>query len=331
MSKYSANYYSGANTSIMIGNQVLTQAFGISWQVSQNKRPIYGYNSQYFDGIADGQVIVMGQLFVNFVHPGYLSELLRNYFVFRNAIESISPISGRTDDLLSYVQATEETAALASLIREFIDQPLKVNGNTTYTPIGAVNLYNSPENTLDYAVRPEDEEDANVNPQSPVRQRISRYRQTSEVQRSLDSALDYVFSNEDVRQDMIRFMTGGTVSAEYQDGDAASVRMASNASIIERNMSYTSAANPLAVFARPDQFTGSANGFRGIDIVVAFGAPYANIIQNSVINYSASSSFILRDVHFHGESGQIMSDGRPLLETYNYMARKKELITLHGE
>ena len=55
-------------------------AFGISYELSQNKRPIYGYNSMYYDSVASGQVIILGQLYVNFQHPNYLSTILSEYY-----------------------------------------------------------------------------------------------------------------------------------------------------------------------------------------------------------------------------------------------------------
>jgi hypothetical protein len=75
-----ATAYTGANISITIGNKFIANAFGISWELSQNKRPIYGYNSMYYDSVASGQIIVMGQLYVNYQHPNYLSSLLSSYF-----------------------------------------------------------------------------------------------------------------------------------------------------------------------------------------------------------------------------------------------------------
>jgi hypothetical protein len=75
-----ATAYTGANISVTIGNKFIANAFGISWELSQNKRPIYGYNSMYYDSVATGQVIVMGQLYINYQHPNYLSSLLRSYF-----------------------------------------------------------------------------------------------------------------------------------------------------------------------------------------------------------------------------------------------------------
>jgi hypothetical protein len=75
-----ATTYTGQNISLTIGDTLVTTAFGVSWEVSQSKRPIYGYNSSYYDSVAKGQIIVLGQLFINFVTPNYLSRVLYRYY-----------------------------------------------------------------------------------------------------------------------------------------------------------------------------------------------------------------------------------------------------------
>jgi hypothetical protein len=80
MAREVATAYTGANVSITIGPDLITNAFGISWELSQNKRPIYGYNSMHYDTVATGQVIVLGQLYINYQHPNYLSRILYDYF-----------------------------------------------------------------------------------------------------------------------------------------------------------------------------------------------------------------------------------------------------------
>jgi hypothetical protein len=71
-----ASAYTGSNITLWVGNQLITNAFGISYELSQNKRPIYGYNSMYFDAISTGQVVVLGQLYLTTTKPNYLSTLI---------------------------------------------------------------------------------------------------------------------------------------------------------------------------------------------------------------------------------------------------------------
>ncbi len=71
------SYYSGAQISIWFGNIWIDDATSIGWQYNQEKRPIYGYASQYFDSVAKGQIIIQGQLAINFREKGYLSAVMR--------------------------------------------------------------------------------------------------------------------------------------------------------------------------------------------------------------------------------------------------------------
>jgi len=70
------SYYSGAQISIWFGDIWIDDAVSIGWQYNQEKRPIYGYASQYFDSVAKGQIIIQGQLAINFREKGYLSAVI---------------------------------------------------------------------------------------------------------------------------------------------------------------------------------------------------------------------------------------------------------------
>ncbi len=74
---YNYDAVSGAQIVIKLGEDVLLDdATAIQFSLSQSKKPIYGYHSQYFDTVAPGVVIVHGRLFINFIHQGYLRLLM---------------------------------------------------------------------------------------------------------------------------------------------------------------------------------------------------------------------------------------------------------------
>lgn len=73
----SFSYYSGSQITIWFGDIWVDDITAITWQYNQEKRPIYGYASQHFDAVAKGQVLVQGQLRINFRNNGYLSYILR--------------------------------------------------------------------------------------------------------------------------------------------------------------------------------------------------------------------------------------------------------------
>jgi len=76
---YEFDYFSGTQISMYIGDVLIDDLVSIQFQVTQGKRPIYGYASQYFDAVADGQIIVEGNFTINFKESDYLIATLKRY------------------------------------------------------------------------------------------------------------------------------------------------------------------------------------------------------------------------------------------------------------
>ena len=82
------NYFSGSQITIWFGNIWVDDITAIGWQYNQEKRPIYGYASQHFDAVAKGQVLIQGQLRINFRNQGYLSYILKNLPKLREGLKT---------------------------------------------------------------------------------------------------------------------------------------------------------------------------------------------------------------------------------------------------
>lgn len=247
MAREVATAYTGANVSLFIGTTLLTNVFGVSWEISQSKRPIYGYNSMYFDAIASGQVLVLGQLYVNYQHPNSLSAVLNKLYKERATLRNdFDRISSREAEILAnvknniYREGGLNSDLSAESINEIFNNPV---------------LLASAEKILS----------------SGINERSTRYYPNLETQRR----------SED-----------------------------------------------FAAFLRPDQFSSNQGLFDPIDIIVTHGNPsFGNQAEEErVAHYNISSSVALRNVHFLGESQQIMSDDQPVMEVYKFMARNKESI-----
>ena len=78
MASYDYEYFCGANIFILVDDQPLLEAAGISYMEQDSKQPIYGYSSRLFDAVAPGQKIIQGTLVVNQVHPDYLFESIKS-------------------------------------------------------------------------------------------------------------------------------------------------------------------------------------------------------------------------------------------------------------
>jgi hypothetical protein len=73
---FSYDYYSGSNVGIYIADKLLTNIVGVEFSLVQTKRPVFGYASQLFDGVAAGVVQASGVLHTNFIHSQYLPTLI---------------------------------------------------------------------------------------------------------------------------------------------------------------------------------------------------------------------------------------------------------------
>lgn len=88
---YEHDYFSGSQIQVMIGDVLVDTAVHISMQVHQNKTPVYGYANQYYSFLADGEVIVTGQLVVAFKESGYFLYALKRFNEFATAGEWQTP------------------------------------------------------------------------------------------------------------------------------------------------------------------------------------------------------------------------------------------------
>lgn len=77
MEYFNFEYFCGANVLVRVGDMPLLEASGLSLHTQETKRPIYGYSSRFFDAVARGQVLVQGQLAINYVHQDYLYYAIR--------------------------------------------------------------------------------------------------------------------------------------------------------------------------------------------------------------------------------------------------------------
>lgn len=73
---YNYEYFSGANVTVSAGDGDVVECAGISYSVSTSRQPVYGYNSEFFDVMLPGRVIVQGTLIVNFKHKRYLEKVI---------------------------------------------------------------------------------------------------------------------------------------------------------------------------------------------------------------------------------------------------------------
>ena len=76
---YEADWYSGSQIMVMMGDILIDDAVGITIRGQQQKVPVWGYASQYYSFVADGQVSFSGELTIAFKETAYLLFPARRY------------------------------------------------------------------------------------------------------------------------------------------------------------------------------------------------------------------------------------------------------------
>jgi hypothetical protein len=283
MAREVATAYTGANVSITIGANLITNAFGISYELSQNKRPVYGYNSLYFDAVASGQVIVLGQLYLNFQHPNYLSKVLSDYYN-RNLAKG-RELTGMAQSLGPLIMSDTAASYTEPLKSGLLANNAKQRQEASFST-QLDQLHNDPllAQTLGktFGVTP------------------------------MDKATDITRNFKIVDGKVYDAFNGGSFDA-----------IAMN----PRNMNEIERRDGAAVLARPDNFTNNEGIRDPINIVITYGDPGLNDEKAGIMSYMPSTSIILRGVHFIGEAQQVMADDQPVMETYKFMARSKQIFT----
>lgn len=99
------SYYSGSQVLIYLGDFLVDEAVFVSYTLRQNKRPIYGYASAYWDTIAVGTVLVEGVLAVNYIDNKYLSMMLYDHAKRQRGSQTPSKVFLSSQDKMTYMAA----------------------------------------------------------------------------------------------------------------------------------------------------------------------------------------------------------------------------------
>jgi hypothetical protein len=75
---YEYDFFAGNQTLIYFEDVLVDDAVRIAWQCSQQRTPIYGYASQYFQALAAGVIIGSGSLWVAYKEAAYIPVILRH-------------------------------------------------------------------------------------------------------------------------------------------------------------------------------------------------------------------------------------------------------------
>jgi hypothetical protein len=112
---YTYSYYSGSQIALYIGEVLIDEAVFISYDLRQPKRPIYGYASQYFDAIANGIVLIHGQIGINYIDNKYLPVIIYDTLSKQNQNPNESNIPMEVTSSLDYMTKLADLQGYATL------------------------------------------------------------------------------------------------------------------------------------------------------------------------------------------------------------------------
>jgi|YNPBryunderm2012_1023409.scaffolds.fasta_scaffold35384_1 hypothetical protein len=79
--RFDTSYYNGLDVRVMLGDYVLSEVVGLSYELMENATPLFGYASYTYDRLVRGNRLIRGQFTINFKQAGYIVWLLNRYKV----------------------------------------------------------------------------------------------------------------------------------------------------------------------------------------------------------------------------------------------------------
>lgn len=139
-------YFCGANVLVRIGDMPLLEAAGVSLSIQETKRPIYGYSSRFFDAVARGQVLVQGQIVINYVHQDYLYHAIRAGLGL--ATTQAEPITLPDVDIQDYMSSIGGDREMDAKFIEALKQQFWTQGNVSKSGYKALNDTRNPHDNF---------------------------------------------------------------------------------------------------------------------------------------------------------------------------------------
>jgi hypothetical protein len=75
---YEYDYFTGSQVLVYAEDVLIDDCIRVAWATTQNRQPIYGYASQYYNALADGVIFVSGSFWISFKEAAYVPIILRH-------------------------------------------------------------------------------------------------------------------------------------------------------------------------------------------------------------------------------------------------------------
>lgn len=283
------SHNSGSQINILMGDVLLDSAVSISFGVSQEKAPVWGYANQYYAFTTDGHVLVQGSLAVAFKETGYLFWPAQRY---QEKMQFLFNLKGVGQDYLN-------------------EQISKNNAWTSprynYSGGKVVNSYKPGDYSLLEASKAGSNQAKKKTMRINVEQMVALmnnkdstnsdvHRQYNQFWQELGSMSDNDFENwADVFEDVL-----------WYGSDPANA--ATRDKLFSKNLRIDASISDEDVLGhrRLDQYPP-------VDIWITYGD-----CNSAAANHTVKK---ILDVSFVGQSQTIEVSGQPILEVYSFFAR----------
>lgn len=122
--RFQQKYFASNQGLVFIGSYLVDEVVFIQYRQTQSKRPIWSYSSVYYDAVGSGQVMVEGNLTLNYIDSAYLYYALYHTLIrqqrgpstsrdgYRDALQAISQIDTRTRHVAGLLGKITQQSAL---------------------------------------------------------------------------------------------------------------------------------------------------------------------------------------------------------------------------
>jgi hypothetical protein len=91
---YEFDYFAGSQCLVYFEQVLVEDCVRIAWSVQQNRTPVYGYASQYYNALGAGVIMVTGSFFIAFKEAAYIPVILRHVSRTQDLMEYATPALG---------------------------------------------------------------------------------------------------------------------------------------------------------------------------------------------------------------------------------------------
>jgi hypothetical protein len=311
---YKYDCYSGAQISLFVDGIWMDDAVAISFTLSNPKSPVYGYNSQYYDLVAQGNKVVQGQLIVAYTEEGYLTSIMAQRY---------KNIYGTTDIVDPTESSSEDTTAVSGSPLSSVAQAVSGKGIwTANTGLDTSKLLriNDDIRRLEVSTAAGTATTAEANQLQALRNEQSRLTQMSLGQ----TPPAQTYTRQTV-QDIVGDLRG---SSNYED----LVELMEDSLLDPAKLAAIKTKYPWVVvkgyggkekLRKSVDFDQVTGGTRekvpythigdGFDITLTYGDMSVGSAEHTIKT--------ITDVHFTSESQVIEANGNPIMEVLQFFAR----------